>query len=48
MIRESIKQSLSFEISETTTPEMLSDQKSVPASDLWQLGFIMFTMHVGI
>jgi len=39
---------LLFEISETTTPEMLSDQKSVPASDLWQLGVIMFIMHVGM
>jgi len=29
------------------TPETLSDQRSVPASDLWQLGAIMYTMHVG-
>ena len=28
-------------------PETLSDSKYVPASDLWQLGIVMFLMHTG-
>ena len=29
------------------SPEMLSDNKSYPASDLWALGCIIFKMLVG-
>ena len=28
-------------------PEMLSDCKSLPASDLWALGVVIYQMHVG-
>ena len=29
------------------SPEMLHDTKSLPASDLWALGCIIYRMHVG-
>ncbi len=29
------------------SPEMLTDCKSLPASDLWQLGVTIYKMHTG-
>jgi serine/threonine protein kinase len=29
-------------------PEQITDSKSVPASDLWHLGVLMYTMFCGI
>ena len=29
------------------SPEMLAETKSLPASDLWALGCIIYRMHVG-
>ena len=30
------------------SPEMLHETKSLPASDLWALGCIIYRMHVGV
>lgn len=29
------------------SPEMLTDCRSLPASDLWSLGVMIYKMHVG-
>jgi len=29
------------------SPEMLTDCQSLPASDLWSLGVLIYKMHVG-